>query len=122
MAANFEIKLPEEIPILSRFSGANTSEPWPGFPFVYRIFRGSKENRFERIGLKGLNSTAASLNMTRPNIPYWDILEHVAFDPNISSLITTTTLEKLLRDAAIQHVKVTPEELYVVKIDVLQLR
>jgi len=73
-------------------------------------------------GFNGISSVAASKSMKRPNIPYWDIIDHVAFNPKITSLISTTPELGHLLQAAIKAVEVQRLELYIVKIDARQLR
>ena len=73
-------------------------------------------------GLNGLKSTAFHKNLNRGNIPYWDVLEHVAFNPEISPFISATPEREMLINKAMKVVEFLKFPLYIVKIDGEQIR
>ena len=125
---NFGISTDEKnktgLPVAEAAIVARIGTMWPGYPYVYRVLGTAATGRMdEGTGLDGINSLASKQLKKRPNSPYWDILEHVAFNPEMSSLISTTTEIDKLKNATMKYVASKKgEELYIVKIDLRQLK
>ena len=129
MPANFSgnfgtFTLPEGRDVPKRVQGNNQqNETWPGYPFLYRLLTTAATGRVdEGDGLNGLKSTAFHKNLNRGNIPYWDVLEHVAFNPEISPFISATPQREMLISKAMKAAAFLEKPLYIVKIDGEQIR
>jgi len=96
---------------------------WPGYPKLYRIlFTKETGNVDEGDGLNGLKSTGAHHSLFKKSVPYWEILDHVAFDPQFSPFISATPEKEKLFNQATDYVSTSRQPLYIVTIDAEQLR
>jgi len=95
---------------------------WPGYPYLNRLlYTNETGNVDEGDGLNGLKSTGVHQSLFKKNVPYWDVIDHVAFDPKFSPFISTTPEKDKLLIQAMGYVTASRKPLYIVTINAEQL-